>query len=378
MLPAWRRGGPRPSWPANDISVGYVSRIESGQRRPNSQTLDDLAARLGVPTEHLLRGVTAREYDEIKLTLDFAELSLETGQHLEAEAQARRGAGPCQRRLAGRARLPGALHHRPRPRGPGQPRRRDPRARAPGLLPQGRPAPDQERDRDGAAACASPATSTRAIEVGERVMAQLAGLPRRQLRRGRAAGRDRWRWRTSTAATPATPSGCAARRSSRPRPSTPPSRAPRRTGTPASSRPSAGSVSNAVPLAERALALLAEGQDARNLARLRTPLGIDAARARPARRAEASGTSRRRPRSWPGPAPARSRSRATTWLDRPRALPRRRPAAPRHVRRDHRRGRRMTLPMLAADARGPVRPGRWPRAATPRAPRRPTGTRSSC
>ena len=72
-----------------DISVGYVSRIESGQRRPNSQTLDDLAVRLGVPTEHLLRGVTAREYDEIKLTLDFAELSLETGQFVEAEAQAR-------------------------------------------------------------------------------------------------------------------------------------------------------------------------------------------------------------------------------------------------------------------------------------------------
>jgi tetratricopeptide (TPR) repeat protein len=34
-----------------------------------------------------------------------------------------------------------------------------------------------------------------------------------------------------------------------------------------------GAVSTAVPLAERALALLAEGQDARNLARLRTSLG---------------------------------------------------------------------------------------------------------
>ncbi|HET8664755.1 MAG TPA: helix-turn-helix transcriptional regulator, partial [Nocardioides sp.] len=73
----------------DDISVGYVSRIESGQRRPNAQTLEDLASRLGVPTEHLLRGVTAREYDEIKLTLDFAELSLETGEFIEAERQAR-------------------------------------------------------------------------------------------------------------------------------------------------------------------------------------------------------------------------------------------------------------------------------------------------
>ncbi len=51
--------------------------------------LDDIAGRLGVPVEHLLRGVTSREYDEIKLTLDFAELSLESGQHLEAESQAR-------------------------------------------------------------------------------------------------------------------------------------------------------------------------------------------------------------------------------------------------------------------------------------------------
>src|SRR4249919_2421314 len=73
----------------DDVSVGYVSRIESGQRRPNSSTLSDLATRLGVPVDHLLRGVTAREYDEIKLTLDFAELSLESGQHLEAESQAR-------------------------------------------------------------------------------------------------------------------------------------------------------------------------------------------------------------------------------------------------------------------------------------------------
>jgi transcriptional regulator with XRE-family HTH domain len=76
----------------DDISVGYVSRIESGQRRPNKQTLEDLATRLAVPTEHLLRGVTAREYDEIKLTLDFAELSLETGEHVEAEVQARQAA----------------------------------------------------------------------------------------------------------------------------------------------------------------------------------------------------------------------------------------------------------------------------------------------
>ncbi len=90
------------------ISVGYVSRIESGHRRPNAAVLEDMAIRLGVPVDHLLRGVTAREYDEIRLTLDFAELSLESGQHLEAESQARqaldRALVGSQEELAFRAR----------------------------------------------------------------------------------------------------------------------------------------------------------------------------------------------------------------------------------------------------------------------------------
>ena len=43
-----------------------------------------------------------------------------------------------------------------------------------------------------------------------------------------------------------------------------------------------GSVAEAIPLAERALALLAEGQDGRNLARLRTALARHAAAAGPA------------------------------------------------------------------------------------------------
>ena len=131
------------------ISVGYVSRIESGQRRPNSAVLVDMAGRLGVPVEHLLRGVTAREYDEIKLTLDFAELSLESGQHVEAESQARqaldRAVAGSQDELA----LPRSLPRGPGPRGSGQPRRRHHGARGPRLLPPGRAAPDQERHRDG-------------------------------------------------------------------------------------------------------------------------------------------------------------------------------------------------------------------------------------
>ena len=71
------------------VSVGYVSRLESGHRRPNAEVLEALAQRLGVSTDQLLRGATAPEQDELRLALDFAELSLENGEHAEAEVQAR-------------------------------------------------------------------------------------------------------------------------------------------------------------------------------------------------------------------------------------------------------------------------------------------------
>src|SRR5687767_4194013 len=60
------------------VSIGYVSRIESGQRRPNAATLESLASRLDIAIDELLRGPTAREQDAIRLSLDYAELSLET------------------------------------------------------------------------------------------------------------------------------------------------------------------------------------------------------------------------------------------------------------------------------------------------------------
>ncbi len=72
-----------------EVSVGYVSRIESGHRRPNLQVLTDLCARLGTPVEQLLMGVAPQELEQIKLNLDFAELALESGQATTAELQAR-------------------------------------------------------------------------------------------------------------------------------------------------------------------------------------------------------------------------------------------------------------------------------------------------
>ena len=77
----------------SDISVGYVSRIESGSRRPNLAVLTSLASRLGTPIEQLLQGVTASQYDEIRLGLDYAELALETGESVDAEMQAQKHLG---------------------------------------------------------------------------------------------------------------------------------------------------------------------------------------------------------------------------------------------------------------------------------------------
>lgn len=71
------------------VSIGYVSRLESGQRRPNAAVLEGLASRLGIAIDELLRGPTAREQDAIRLSLDYAELSLETGDTVEGEARAR-------------------------------------------------------------------------------------------------------------------------------------------------------------------------------------------------------------------------------------------------------------------------------------------------
>jgi transcriptional regulator with XRE-family HTH domain len=71
------------------LSVGYVSRMESGQRRPTGKVLAELASRLGAPLEQLLGGMAPREVDEIRLMLDYAELALESGEPQEAETRVR-------------------------------------------------------------------------------------------------------------------------------------------------------------------------------------------------------------------------------------------------------------------------------------------------
>ena len=71
-----------------DVSIGYVSRIEAGQRRPHAALLEQFAVRLGTSVTQLLLGISSSDYDEIRLGLDYAELALESGQAEEAETRA--------------------------------------------------------------------------------------------------------------------------------------------------------------------------------------------------------------------------------------------------------------------------------------------------
>ncbi len=83
------RGLTQSALAGDGISTGYVSRIESGARRPTLKVLTELARRLDKPVDQLLRGVSSTEYDEIRLSLDYAELALENGEWEEAERHAR-------------------------------------------------------------------------------------------------------------------------------------------------------------------------------------------------------------------------------------------------------------------------------------------------
>lgn len=74
------RGGLTQAQVAGDaLSVGYVSRIESGQRRPDPHLLETIAGSLGVGVEELLVGVSADRLTALRVDLDHAELALATG-----------------------------------------------------------------------------------------------------------------------------------------------------------------------------------------------------------------------------------------------------------------------------------------------------------
>jgi tetratricopeptide (TPR) repeat protein len=80
-----RRGLKQAELAASRVSTAYVSRIESGQRRPERDVLEFLAERLGTTADYLLTGVGRDEATEARLKLRYAELTLQSGDAGEAE-----------------------------------------------------------------------------------------------------------------------------------------------------------------------------------------------------------------------------------------------------------------------------------------------------
>ena len=66
------------------MSVAYLSRLETGARKPTVKALSALAARLDVSIDSLLAVEPGQDPDEVRLALDYAELALESGEPAEA------------------------------------------------------------------------------------------------------------------------------------------------------------------------------------------------------------------------------------------------------------------------------------------------------
>ena len=265
------------------VSVGYVSRLESGHRRPNAEVLEALAHRLGVSTDILLRGATAPEQDELRLALDFAELSLENGEHAEAEVRAReardravaivhhdladRGTYLVARALESQGSLDDAILELEDLLGGGA------IPRDPGAIPKaGLPAIPRIKAAIALSRCYRESGDlSLAIEAGERVVAEIEGTPLDstdeavQLAVTVAAA---YHLRGDTGQAIRT---CRRAIDRAEKLESPKARAAAYWNA-SIFESDRGAVAEAIPLAERALALLAEGQDGRNLARLRTAL----------------------------------------------------------------------------------------------------------
>lgn len=254
------------------MSVAYLSRIESGHRKPTAPALETLAERLGVSVDSLLGEPERHVVDEIRLALDYAELSLESGQPEDAERHLQQALDTmATSRMAGlreRARL---LHARALE----ATNREDDAVIELEAVIDDRSADGLTRIKAGIALSRiyrETGDLGRAIECGERVMADVeeAGLESSDeavqlavtvaaahFERGDTAHAVRL---CRKAITRAESLGSSQARASA-------------YWNASVMQANRGDVTAAVPLAERALALLGEGQDARNLARLRTEVG---------------------------------------------------------------------------------------------------------
>jgi tetratricopeptide (TPR) repeat protein len=72
-----------------EISAAYISRIEAGQRRPEPAIVRLISDRLGTTLDYLATGIEPRQAEETRLAVRYAELALKSGEAEEAEAQLR-------------------------------------------------------------------------------------------------------------------------------------------------------------------------------------------------------------------------------------------------------------------------------------------------
>lgn len=72
-----------------DLSPSYVSLVEAGKRVPTQAILERLAGRLGCDVQLLVEGVARAEAEELELRLRYAELALHSGEAAEAVARFR-------------------------------------------------------------------------------------------------------------------------------------------------------------------------------------------------------------------------------------------------------------------------------------------------
>ena len=84
-----RRGLKQSELADGRLSTAYVSRIESGQRRPEPHVVSFLAERLGTTADYLLTGVGRDEATDARLKLRYAELALHSGEATDAISQLR-------------------------------------------------------------------------------------------------------------------------------------------------------------------------------------------------------------------------------------------------------------------------------------------------
>lgn len=251
----------------DDMSVAYVSRIEAGQRRADTRLLAIIAERLGTTAAHLLTGRDADDDNRLVLALRYAEMALRSGELAEAERQLHdvmreplrgRWLDEARALLAGTYEAQGKL------------------TEAAELYEQLGGSPDGTgwlRARIGLCRCYREAGDlARAIDIGEQAQSQL-------IERG-LAGLDEALQLTLTVAAAYFERGDVFHAT---RLCQHVVAAAEERGTPAA-RGSAywnasviaynqGDHREAVRLAEKALALFGEGDDARNLSRLRLQLG---------------------------------------------------------------------------------------------------------